>query len=365
MSTLTSARRWLAAAAAALAGLAAAPAAGYAAQLTFGSDLSAAANVAQARQADTAYWQTTLADGRNPAAPASGQITSFRLKGIALASPQPGVIGGETMFHLQALRRQPDGTFLILRTSGAFFVAPKGTDPQTITSYEPINFCIETGELLVFNTVGGWDGIVDQSGPYPSGTPLQTFSRIPNSVVSEFEGAEQTNNGNVLTASTAKTTGLELLMQMTLGTGPDATPLCPGGTMGVPPAGPPPPPPGPPPPPPAPPAPQKATLPAKQRVTVSKIGKLSLSVFCLPGPARCVGAVRIRSKGATSKQIGSASFNVAAKTTGHATILLTKTGRKLFTSGRGKLAVSITADTNPGGASRRSTLATTLRRRGG
>lgn len=360
MSTLTSARRWLAAPAVALAGLAIAPATGVAGQLTFGSDLSAPANVVQARQADTAYWQTSNADGRSPVAPASGQITSFRLKGIALASPVPGVVGGETMFHLQALKPQPGGTFLILRTSGAFFVPGRGTDPQTITTYEPINFCIETGELLVFNTVGGWDGIVDQSGPYPGGTPLQIFSRIPNSVVSEFEGAEQTNNGNVLTASTAKTSGTELLMQMTLSTGVDATPLCPGGLKGVPP---PPPPPGPPAPPPAPASPQKATLPAKQKVTVSKKGKLNVSVFCLPGSARCVGTVRIRTK--TGKQVGSGRFDTGPKTTGHTTIFLTKSGRTLFTKGKGQLSVRIEAETNPGGASRRSSLSTTLRRRGG
>jgi hypothetical protein len=364
MSTLRGARPWLAAPATALAALALAPASGHAGQLTFGSDLSAPANVAQARQADTAYWQTTFADGHSPVAPASGQITSFRVKGIALASPVPGVVGGETMFHLQALKPQPDGTFLVLRTSGAFFVPPKGTDEQTITTYDPINFCIETGEVLVFNTVGGWDGVVNQSGPYPGGTPLKIFSRIPNAVVSEFEGADRTNNGNVLTASTARTSGLELLMQMTLGTGPDATPLCPGGTMGVPPAGPPPPPPGPPLPPPAPPDPQKATLPAKQRVTVSKKGKLSVSVFCLPGSTRCVGRVRVSTKGAKAKQIGSGGFDIGPKSTGHTTIFLTKPGLKLFKSRGGKLNVGIEAETSPGGATRRATLATTLRRRG-
>ena len=150
-------------------------------------------------------------------------------------------------------------------------------------------------------------------------------------------------------------------MQMTLGTGPDATPLCPGGTLGLPNPPPPPPPAGPPPPPPRI---QKATLPAKQKVTVSKQGKLGVSLFCLPGAARCVGQVRIRTAGANSKQIGRGSFDIGPKSNGRTTIFLTRTGRRLFTSGRGKLAVSITADTNPGGADRRSTLAVTLRRRG-
>jgi hypothetical protein len=358
MPTPTLARRLLAAPAAALLGLAFAPATGLAAQVTFGSDLTAPANVAQARQGDTAYWQTGFAGGQSPAAPGNGQITSFRVKGIALASPVAGVPGGETMFHLQALKPQPDGTFLVLRTSQAFFAPEKGTDPQTITTYNPINFCIETGELVVFNTVGGWDGVVNQSGPYPSGTPLQIFSRIANANVSEFEGANQTNNGNYLTASTAKTGGSELLMQMTLSSGPDATPLCPGGTMGIPNAPPPPPPPPPPPD-------QKATLPAKQKVTVSKKGKMSVSVFCLPGAGGCVGKVRVMTTGATPKQIGSGPFNVGPKSNGHATIFLTKTGRALFKAGGGKLNVNLIAETNPGGPTRTSTLATTLRKRGG
>jgi hypothetical protein len=360
MATPMPARRWIAAAAGALAGLALVPASSLAAQTTFGSDLSAAANVAQARQADTAYWQMTFPDGRSPVSPGNGQITSFRLKGTALSNPVAGVPGGETMFHLQAMRLQPDGRFLILRTSQAFFAPTKRTDPQTITTYNPINFCIETGEVLVFNTVGGWDGIVNQSGPYPGGTPLQIFSRIPTAAVSSFEGADQTNNGAVIAGDAARTNGLELLMQMTLSTGPDATPLCPGGTMGVPN----PPPPPPPPPPPAPPPIQKATLPAKQKVTVSKKGKLSVSVFCLPGLGRCVGKLRVMTKGARPKSLGVGSFNSAPKTTGHATIFLTKTGRRLFGGGGGKLAVNLVAETDPGGASRRSTLAVTLRRRG-
>src|ERR1044072_8474549 len=125
------ARRWMAAPAA-LCGLALVPAPGTAAQMTFGSDLTAPANIAQARQADTAYWQTAFADARNPTSPATGQITSFKIKGIALATPVPGIPGGETMFHLQALQPRPDGTFVILRSSQAFFVPLMGTALRSI-----------------------------------------------------------------------------------------------------------------------------------------------------------------------------------------------------------------------------------------
>jgi hypothetical protein len=359
MRTVSSVCTVIAAITTTLLGLALVPAAAGADTMTFGSTLAAPANVNQARQADTAYWQTSFADAHSTVAPATGQITSIRLKGIALSNPVAGVSGGETMFHLQALHQQADGTYLILRSSQALFVPPNGTDPQTITTYTPENFCIAQGDVLAFNTVGGWDGIVTHDGPYKDGTPLQIFSRIGGGGVTEFEGANQTNNGDVLKPNPGPGAGLELLMQMTVGTGPDATALCPGGTAG---GAPPPPPPGPPPPPPAP---QKATLPAKQKVTVSKKGKLSISLFCLPGTAPCVGKVRVMTKGSTPKQIGSASFNIGPKSTGHATILLTKTGLKLFKSSGKRLGVQFIAVTNPGGATRTSTFNTTLRKRGG
>ena len=60
--------------------------------------------------------------------------------------------------------------------SDAFDLPTKGSDPQAITTFKPTNFCIDTGDVLVFNTVGGWDGVMNMSGPYPMGTPLQIFS---------------------------------------------------------------------------------------------------------------------------------------------------------------------------------------------
>jgi hypothetical protein len=347
--------------AAATALLAVAPAPSHAELIPFGSDLTAPANVTHARQADTAFWQTAFADGRSPLAPASGQIREFKVKGIALANPVAGVPGGETMFHLQAMRARSDGSFEILRTSQAFFMPEKGSDPQTITKFVPKDFCIDKGDVLVFNTVGGWDGIVTQTGPYPMGTPLQIFSSVGGAVVSEYTAADRTNNGDIVTPGTSKTQNNELLMRVTVGTDVDAVTHCPGGRISssgniVPPPGT-----GTP----STPKIQKATLPASQRVTVSKKGKLGVSMFCQPGSsARCTGRVRIFTRGARPRQIGSARFDVAVRRTGRATIFLTRTGRRLFTAKAGRLAVKITAETNPGGATRRSTLSTTLRRRG-
>jgi hypothetical protein len=229
MLALTARRRIGAIATAALA-LAVVPATGVAGLRSFGSTLKAPANVTKARRADTAYWQTKLAGGASPRSPATGQIKSFQIKGIALSRPKAGVPGGETMFHLQSLRKRPDGSYKILVTSQAFFLPSKGTNPQKITTYRPINFCIKKGDSLVFNTVGGWDGIANRTGPYPDGTPLQIFSRVPGAVVAEYTKAGGTNNGNIIRAKSAPGTGHELLMRLTVGTGKNATGICPGGT---------------------------------------------------------------------------------------------------------------------------------------
>ena len=226
--TLPFSRLSLVAAGAALATALAAPAA-QAEMFAFGSDLTAPANVTEARQADTAYWQTTL-PGSRPRSPATGQVKSVRIKGIALSTPKAGVRGGETLFHVQVLRRRSNGSYKVLRTSQGFNLPRKGTDPQRIGTYRPTNLCIAKGDVLAFNTVGGWDGIAAGNGPYPMGTPLQIFARVPGALVSEFMGAGRTNNGDILRPRTSRGRNHELLMQQTVGTGRNGTGLCPGGT---------------------------------------------------------------------------------------------------------------------------------------
>lgn len=226
-----SARRVCGATAAAALALTLVPATGATKLVQFGSDLKRRASVTEARQADTAYWQTAFAGGRSPRSPVSGQIKSVRIKGTARSSWKPGSpIGGERMFHLQTLRKQSNGTFKILVTTQAFFLPGRGTPSQKITSYRPINFCVAKGDYVVFNTVGGWDGIPNRTGPYPDGTPLQIFANAPGSIVAEYTKANGTNNGNVITSKSGPGTGHELLMRMTVGTGKDGTGLCKGGT---------------------------------------------------------------------------------------------------------------------------------------
>jgi hypothetical protein len=294
-------------------------------------------------------------------APASGQIKSVRLKGIALSDPKAGIPGGETMWHLQALQRQPDGTFKVLRTSGAFYVPTTG-DPQQITTYAPENFCVDKGDVLAFNTVGGWDGIVTATGPYPNGTPLQIFSRVPGALVSQFTGADKTNNGDILRADNARGAGEELLMQMTLGTASDAFLYCPGGTYDPQhpdrPAGAPGTPPPPPPPKPA----RKVTIP-KQRITVSRKGKLTIALFCQPGVGPCAGVVRVLSPKGKPVTFASHSFTIPSKSTGKVSVTLRAPALRTFKRAGGRLAVKVVSQITPGGAA--VTAAMTLRPRGG
>lgn len=330
--------------------------------LTFGSNLTAPANLIEARQADTAYWQTTFANGSSPVAPVGGQVTTVKLKGIALSAPLPGVPGGETMWHLQALHQQPDGTFKILRSSQAFFVPTLG-DPQQVSTYHPENFCVAPGDVLAFNTVGGWDGIVNQTGPYPGGTPLQIFSRVPGGSVAQFTGADKTNNDDSVRADHTRGRDHELLMQLTVGTAADAVFHCPGGLFnpykavaatpvpgGVAAV-------------PKPKPPQKATIP-RQRITVSRKGKLSVALFCQPGAAPCAGSVRLLSKHRRPKKLASRRYTIAAKSTGKVSLTLSPSARKLFKRS-GRLPVNVVAETSPGGAERIARAAFTLRKRGG
>jgi hypothetical protein len=354
MTMLTPARCAITAAAA-LAGLALTPATGGAALMPFGSDLAADANLAEARPVDTVYWQTAFPDGRSPASPASGQLRSVRIKGTALSNSGPP--GGERDFHIQILRPLPDGTFQVRDrgTSGNFVLPPSTAPASGITEYLPENLCVQQGDVVAFNTVGGFGAL------FPMGTPLQIFSRIPTAVVSEFTSADQTNNGAILRGTPVA--GRELLMQATVGTQGDGTGLCPGGGTTPPPAGTTPPPPPPPPPPPATSAKvQKATIPT-QRVTVSKAGRLKVGLFCRSGPSRCSGTLRVMTRGTKAKSLGSTTFAIASGKTAHPTVRLNSRGRALLKAGSGRLAVKLVAETKPGGASRRSTLLTTLRRR--
>lgn len=213
-------------AAGALAALLPAPAdAGY---RSFGSDLRLPAERTEARQADTVYWHTRLhRRGGGVRVPRDGQIVKVHIKGIARSRPRAGVPGGETMFHVQALAPRRGGRVQVRLTSQAFFLPTMG-DPQQVTTYRPENLCVSARQRIGFNTVGGWDGIPDRTGPYPDGTPLQIFGASPRARVAEHTSDNGTNNGAVFRGR--RRGGRELLMRLTLATGRDRSYECGGRT---------------------------------------------------------------------------------------------------------------------------------------
>jgi hypothetical protein len=199
--------------------LLAAPAAADAKIRTFGSSLKAKASVAKAKPSDTAYWHKSASRGAK--APASGQVLSVRIKGKALSDrvPGDGRRGGETTFFLQSLAPRGGGQVQVRLTSAPFELPNRSAGSQTITTYRPENLCIAKGETVGFNTVGGYwpEG-------YPKGTPLKIFAKRKRSKYRWHNAAGGVGNGAQFSGSTTR--GRELLMQVRLGTGGDASAPC-------------------------------------------------------------------------------------------------------------------------------------------
>lgn len=184
--------------------------------------------------ADTALWNVALASGA-PTSPAAGQILSFRIEGCA--QPARGGPRPLTAIHLQDLSAGAGGTFRVQRTSGSFDLpvcGEGGAGDSTVTSYTPENFCVNPGEYLALNTEGGFD-----SKYYPSGVPYRVMASVAGSVTDSFIRNAGTMNGATFSPNDttnhdgfASNPNQETLLQATVGSGPDATPLCPGGTRG-------------------------------------------------------------------------------------------------------------------------------------
>jgi hypothetical protein len=225
------------------AAVAVAPATSQAAVLTFGSHMSVPATMETAHSlsypaghygADTALWNVGRAAGR-PAAPTGGQILSLTLEGCA--QPAPHGPSPLTQIHFQALVPQPGGAVRVAVTTQAFDIpvcGVNGSSGSTKTTYQPTNFCVAHGDYVDLNDEGGFD-----PRSYPNGVPYKVIGSAKGSTVDSFIRNGGTNNGN--TFSPADTTshdgfvtnrGRRLMLQARLGTGPDATPLCPGGTRG-------------------------------------------------------------------------------------------------------------------------------------
>jgi hypothetical protein len=327
--------------------LAVVPATGHAATTAFGSSLSVPATLDTAHNlnygpptapshdgADTALWNATQASG-TPTSPGDGQILSIKLEGcVQPASGGPAPI---TDFHFQDLVPQGGGAVKVNVTTQTFQIpvcGSGGAGASTVTTYAPTNFCVKQGDYVDFNDEGGFNNQY-----YPNGAPYQVIGSVAGSTMDSFILNGGTNNGATLSPSTkggsngfAANSGEELMLQATLGSGPDATPLCPGGTAGTQPN---PPAPGPAP---GPAAPARAPLTLRAQTDgISHTGVVKLALFCAQSSA-CTGTVAVLSG---STRLGSAALNVPGKKTSHVAVRLTAKAVKLVRKHHRRLKVTM------------------------
>src|SRR3954452_6480233 len=290
------------------------PTAASAAVIDVGSDLSAPANVSEAHGADTAFWGLSV-KGKDNHVPASGQITEIRLKGTALPSLQAGAPAPLNEVHIQVIHPQPNGSVTVSLSTDPFYV-PIGGNPNQFSKYHPAgSLCAEKGDYLTFNDEGGFNPPF-----FPEGVPFQVFSNVPGSTTAQYSRDNGTNIGATFTGSPKA--GQELLMQMTLTTGYDASTVC-GGMKGQE---------------------FKGVQIAPQSTKVRKrIARVRASC---PGTSRqsCDGTITLR-VGATV--IGQTNFSIPSTATTNIKVPVTRAADKTILKSR-KLKVSVSADAHDG-----------------
>jgi hypothetical protein len=256
--------------------------------------------------ADTALWNVALKTG-SPSAPANGQAVKIRLEGCAEEAPRgPAPL---TQIHFQDITPLPGGGAKVNITSGAFDIpicGHGGATGGTISTYEPVNLCMKTGDYIDFNDEGGYVENV-----YRNGVPYRVLGAVAGSKADSFIRGGGTNNGAVMSSSDrttmdgfAENENEELMLQVMFGTGADATHICAGGTSGLPPAL----------------APMRISA-QKDGVNHSRITRVA--IFCRQKP-QCKGIATLTYKGQT---VGRSGFALSPNSTGHVSIRLSP---KLF-----------------------------------
>jgi hypothetical protein len=182
--------------------------------------------------ADTALWNSSVAGGQ-AAAPEGGQAVKLALEGCA--QPAPGGPPPLSQIHFQDLSPQPGGGAKVNISSQAFTIpvcGRGGASGSTVSTYEPINLCLAQGDYVALNDEGGY-----VPGAYPSGVPYQVMGAVGGSAMDSFIRNNGVGNGALLSPGEtgpsdgfAANPGAELMLQVTLGTGPDARYVCPGGS---------------------------------------------------------------------------------------------------------------------------------------
>jgi hypothetical protein len=284
--------------------------------------------------ADAALWNVALASGE-PTAPAAGQALKVSLEGCA--QPAAGGPSPLTQIHFQDLSPLPGGGTKVNVSSQPFEIpicGQNGAGVSTVTTYEPINLCVSQGDYVDLNEEGGYVENI-----YRAGVPYQVLGAVAGSKSDSFIKGEGTGNGATLspwdtTANDgfASNQGEELMLQATLGTGPDATPLCPGGTRGqrqengV-----------------AIPAAQPATSVAVSGQTdgVNHLSVVAVAIYCRLS-SHCEGFATLTAIGKHSSY-GSKHFSIPPKKTSHVSIRVTSQTIKLLRKHRGGVRATLTA----------------------
>jgi hypothetical protein len=161
-----------------------------------------------------------------------GQVLAVAVKGTVVPTGQPGEPLANPMnpnnqifslAHIQVLRpNAADGSVTVISTSGPFQM-PVGGDPNQITTVHPFNMCVQPGDIIGFNWEGGFDPTY-----YPHGVTMQAFSDTQGAVTDVYSKHGGTMNGANFHGTSEQ--NVELLLQAQIGTGPDASSNCPGGT---------------------------------------------------------------------------------------------------------------------------------------
>lgn len=323
-----------------------APATGHAAVMSFGSSLSEPATLNTAENlayqgtntevlpspeapngfvhtyhfgADTALWNTVLADGQ-PSAPAGGEVLKVSLEGCA--EPASGGPAPLTQIHFQVISTLTGGAFKVDMTSQPFNIpvcGQNGVGASTVTTYEPTDMCLEEGAYVDLNDEGGF---VEHS--YQSGVAYEVFGSMAGSTFDSFIKGGGTGNGAILSTREssamdgfAANQNAELMLRVTLGTGPDAAYICPGGTRGLPPVPPP------------------VNL-VRQTDGINHHREVAVAIYCRMTP-ECRGVATLTSPGGRVSY-GSSTFNLPAERTAHVPIRVTSHMMRLIREHRGTLA---------------------------
>jgi hypothetical protein len=291
--------------------------------------------------ADTALWNEQLATG-SPIAPASGQIVSVSLEGCAQSNgPAP-----LTQIHFQTLSPQPGGGAKVDLTSQSFEIpvcGQGGASGATVSTYQPTNLCATQGDYVDFNDEGGFVGGQNGPPPYPAGVPYMVIGAVPGSTMDSFIANNGVGNGAVFSPGvTSSGDGFaanheeELMLQATLATGADATPICPGGTKGV----------------------HRErkvvfptlTIPTPQLDGMNARGIVQVSIYC-HSSTTCEGTITLDSKSPGHSRpawLGASQFTIPAHSTGKALIHLSARARRMVRdSNNNGLGVEATLENTP------------------